>query len=107
MLDFRRRLQAGLIRSPKYPAYLKWVRSLECCACGAPADDAHHRYGYGWIKGAGTKVADIHALPLCRTHHDELHASPLEWEERHGSQWFWIALTIQRAVAEGVIEIAV
>ncbi|ENG6632970.1 DUF968 domain-containing protein, partial [Escherichia coli] len=31
------------------------------------------------------KSHDIFTLPLCREHHNELHADPLAFEEKHGS----------------------
>lgn len=100
---YRRTLQSGLVKPTRNAAYMKWVRSCDCVVCGQPSDDAHHRYGDGWIKGAGTKVSDLWTIPLCRTHHDELHASPMEWEERYGTQWMHICVQIERARQEGVI----
>ncbi len=43
----------------------------------------------------GTKAHDLFVLPLCRAHHDELHADTVAFEEKHGSQLsccfdFWI-----------------
>lgn len=105
MREYRRTLQAGIASSDRDPVYLAWVRTLGCCVCGMRMDvQAHHRYGQGWVKGAGTKVPDYWTIPLCATHHNALHQGPLAWEDRHGSQWMWIALTLQRAIAEGVLD---
>lgn len=101
MHDFRRRLQAGLLGRIENADYLAWVRSLGCVATGCPADHAHHRYGGGFIKGAGTKAPDYFAIPLTAREHEALHADVPRWEDRHGSQWYWIAMTLLRAVVEG------
>ena len=34
----------------------------------------------------GTKAHDLFVLPLCRKHHDELHADTVAFEEKYGSQ---------------------
>ena len=34
----------------------------------------------------GTKAHDLFVLPLCRKHHDELHADTVVFEEKYGSQ---------------------
>ncbi|EKQ2061140.1 DUF968 domain-containing protein [Escherichia coli] len=53
--------------------YTRWVKTQPCACCGKPADDAHHLIGHGQ-GGMGTKAHDLFVLPLCRKHHDELHA---------------------------------
>lgn len=65
--------------------YTRWVKTQSCACCGKPADDPHHLIGHGQ-GGMGTKAHDIFTLPLCRKHHNELHADPLAFEEKHGSQ---------------------
>ncbi len=52
--------------------YTRWVKTQPCACCGKPADDPHHLIGHGQ-GGMGTEH-DIFTLPLCREHHDELHA---------------------------------
>ncbi len=64
--------------------YTRWVKTQPCTCCGKPADDPHHLIGHGQ-GGMGTKSHDIFTLPLCREHHNELHADPLAFEEKHGS----------------------
>ncbi len=34
----------------------------------------------------GTKAHNLFVLPLCRKHHDELHADTVAFEEKYGSQ---------------------
>lgn len=83
------------IRNKKY---LDWVTTLDCCICGAPADDAHHIISAGQ-GGMGTKADDLYTLPLCRGHHTEIHNNPSLWE----SQWYWVAQTLREAVKQGVL----
>jgi hypothetical protein len=50
-----------------------------------------------------TKAHDLFVIPLCRAHHDELHADTVAFEEKYGSQlalWFRF---IDRALATGVL----
>lgn len=42
-------------------------------------------------------------LPLCRKHHDELHADTVAFEEKYGSQLELIFRFIDRALAIGVL----
>ncbi|WP_333780296.1 DUF968 domain-containing protein, partial [Escherichia coli] len=53
--------------------YTRWVKTQPCACCGKPADDPHHLIGHGQ-GGMSTKAHDLFVLPLCRKHHDELHA---------------------------------
>lgn len=103
MTDIRRMLQGGQIKPTRSRSYLDWVKRQPCVQCGGEAHDPHHRYGAGWSKGMGTKVSDLWTIPLCRQHHDELHASPEAWEERNGSQWFWVCVMLEYAASQGVI----
>ncbi|WP_392552902.1 DUF968 domain-containing protein [Orbus wheelerorum] len=65
--------------------YTQWVKTQPCVCCGKQADDPHHIIGYGQGKMGG-KPHDIFTIPLCRTHHNDLHHNVVEWEQRHGSQ---------------------
>lgn len=65
--------------------YTQWVKTQPCVCCGKQADDPHHIIGYGQGK-MGSKAHDIFTLPLCRYHHNELHANVEEWENKYGSQ---------------------
>jgi len=50
------------------------VRSHGCCICGSPVADAHHLRTVGHKRAAALKNGDDFTIPLCRKHHDELHA---------------------------------
>ncbi|WP_105175890.1 DUF968 domain-containing protein, partial [Escherichia albertii] len=80
--------------------YTRWVKTQPCACCGRPADDPHHLIGYGQ-GGMGTKAHDLFVLPLCRKHHDELHADTVAFEEKYGSQLELIFRFIDRALAIG------
>ncbi|EFM6596130.1 DUF968 domain-containing protein [Escherichia coli] len=82
--------------------YTRWVKTQSCACCGKPADDPHHLIGHGQ-GGMGTKSHDIFTLPLCREHHNELHADPLAFEEKHGSQVDLIFRFLDHAFATGVL----
>ncbi len=82
--------------------YTRWVKTQPCACCGQPADDPHHLIGHGQ-GGMGTKSHDIFTLPLCREHHNELHADPLAFEEKHGSQVDLIFRFLDHAFATGVL----
>ena len=59
------------LRSKKHLAH---VRSFGCCICQNPACDAHHLRSEGHLASAALKNGDDFTIPLCRRHHDELHA---------------------------------
>jgi hypothetical protein len=82
--------------------YLAWIREQPCCICGKlPSEAAHLRVGsinhdktYGAL---GMKSSDKWALPLCRSHHVEQHASnELEWWASRGINPFELAISYQR-----------
>ena len=53
----------------------------------------------------GTKSSDLYTIPLTRIEHNELHnIGWKEWESRHGSQWRFVAETMQRAIVDGVLK---
>lgn len=81
--------------------YTRWVKTQPCACCGKPADDPHHLIGHGQ-GGMGTKSHDIFTLPLCREHHNELHADPLAFR-KHGSQVDLIFRFLDHAFATGVL----
>ena len=57
--------------------YLAFVRSLPCCNCQGPGRDPHHVIGLHWgLSGQGLTAPDSFAMPLCRSCHNEVHASP-------------------------------
>lgn len=82
--------------------YTQWIKTQPCLCCGKQADDPHHLIGYGQ-GGMGTKAHDLFVLPLCRAHHDELHADVRAFESKYGTQPELIIRTLDRALALGVI----
>lgn len=82
--------------------YTRWVKQQPCACCGSPADDPHHIIGYG-MSGMGTKAHDMFVIPLCRRHHDELHADTVAFERKHGSQLELLIRFLDRVFAIGVI----
>ncbi|WBT59310.1 DUF968 domain-containing protein [Kosakonia oryzendophytica] len=82
--------------------YTRWVKAQQCMCCNNPADDPHHLIGHG-NGGMGTKAHDLFVIPLCRAHHDELHADTVVFEEKYGSQLTLLFRFIDRALAIGVL----
>lgn len=81
--------------------YLKWVKTLDCCMCGSPADDAHHIIGTGNMGGMGTKAPDNMTMPVCRGDHYKIHHDPELWDQ----QWEHIARTQNMAIEQGVLTV--
>jgi hypothetical protein len=65
-------------------AHLKFVASQPCLLCNRRPSDAHH-LRFAQPKALGRKVSDEFTVPLCRTHHRQLHRSGNE------AQW-WQAM---------------
>lgn len=84
------------------PQYTQWVKTQECACCRQPADDPHHIIGHG-MGGTATKAHDLFVIPLCRAHHDELHANLIAFEEKYGSQLELLIRFLDRALGIGVI----
>ncbi|EKO1175637.1 DUF968 domain-containing protein [Escherichia coli] len=82
--------------------YTRWVKTQQCSCCNNPADDPHHLIGHGQ-GGMGTKAHDLFVIPLCRAHHDELHADPVAFEAKHGDQLTLLFRFLDRALATGVL----
>lgn len=82
--------------------YTRWVKSQHCMCCNKPADDPHHLIGHGQ-GGMGTKAHDLFVIPLCREHHDELHASPVAFEAKYGDQLALLFRFLDRALAISVL----
>lgn len=65
--------------------HLKFVSTQPCLACGRSPSDAHH-LKFAQQRALGRKVSDEFTVPLCRTHHRELHQRGDElawWQERN------------------------
>ncbi|QFH71053.1 DUF968 domain-containing protein [Enterobacter sp. E76] len=97
---------ASMARPKRYrwhnKKFLRWVKTQPCECCGLPADDAHHLIGWGQ-GGMGTKAHDSLTIPLCRTHHTELHNDPKAFERKYGTQPEMIIRLLDRAFALGVL----
>lgn len=63
-------------------AHLVFVRSQACLICRRFPSDAHH-LKFAQPRSLGLKVSDEFTVPLCRAHHEELHA--------HGNEISWWA----------------
>jgi hypothetical protein len=64
-------------------AHLQYVASKPCLVCGRAPCDAHH-LRFAEPRALGRKVSDEFTVPLCRTHHRQVHDRGDErawWEE--------------------------
>jgi Rad52/22 family double-strand break repair protein len=64
--------------------HVRYVASQPCVICGRSPSHAHH-VRYAQRRGLGIKVSDEFAVPLCATHHHQLHNTTKErewWQER-------------------------
>jgi hypothetical protein len=65
--------------------HLKFVGSQPCLICGRAPSDAHH-IRFAQPRALGRKVSDEFTLPLCRTHHRQVHQTGNEasWWQKNG-----------------------
>jgi len=63
-------------------AHLLFVRGQPCLVCKRSPCDAHH-IKFAQSRALGRKVSDEFTVPLCRSHHSDLH--------RHGNEKGWWA----------------
>jgi len=82
--------------------YTRWVKQQPCACCNQQADDPHHITGLG-LGGMATKAHDLFVIPLCRAHHDELHADTAAFENKYGTQPELLLKTLDRALAISVL----
>ncbi|WP_417536318.1 DUF968 domain-containing protein [Methylophaga sp.] len=87
--------------------YLKFVRSLPCCATGRHGTDsdpvvAHHLIGHGEGKMGG-KAHDLFTMPMLASVHQEFHHDPKAWEAKFGTQLFFVKQTLKRSLDLGCI----
>jgi hypothetical protein len=52
--------------------HLRFVASQSCLICARKPSDAHH-LRFAQVRALGRKVSDEFTVPLCRTHHREVH----------------------------------
>ena len=57
--------------------HLRFVAKHPCLICGREPSDAHH-LRFAQPRGLGQKVSDEFTVPLCRSHHIELHRAGQE-----------------------------
>ena len=77
--------------------HLRYVASQPCVICGRSPSHAHH-VRYAQRRGLGIKVSDEFTVPLCATHHTQLHNTTKErewWQERKVDP-LMIAVTLWR-----------
>jgi len=76
-------LVLGKIGRKRDRAHRLFVASKPCLICGRCPADAHH-LRFAQARAMGRKVSDEFTVPLCRTHHRELHLRADEaawWQE--------------------------
>ena len=61
-------------------SHLRFVASQSCLICGRQPSDPHH-VRFAQPRALGLKVSDEFTVPLCRTHHREIH--------RYGDEAAW------------------
>jgi hypothetical protein len=77
------RLKKGPSRK-RDSSHLKFVASQPCLLCGRTPSDAHH-IRFAQTRALGRKVSDEFTVPLCRTHHRQLHRAVNEqqwWKDK-------------------------
>lgn len=79
--------------------YLQEIRTKPCLICGSRAE-AHH-IQYAQPRALAKKTGDQWSVPLCHSHHMDLHQSPMpektwwslhgidpmKWADHHYNQW--------------------
>ena len=76
-------------------AHLKFVAAQACLICGREQSDPHH-LGFAQPRALGRKVSDEYVVPLCRTHHREVHRSSKEinWWNKYNIDPLSVASTL-------------
>ncbi|HWK96709.1 MAG TPA: Rad52/Rad22 family DNA repair protein [Pseudolabrys sp.] len=102
-------LTIGAPRRFRDKGHLRFVASHPCLICGRQPADAHH-IQFAQPRAMGLKVSDEFTVPLCRTHHRQLHQAGNEvaWWEKHNIRplevaerlWIETRLKLSPAIAE-------
>jgi hypothetical protein len=76
-------LALGEVKRIRDKEHLKFVAKQACLVCGRQPADAHH-LRFAQPRALGMKVSDEFTVPLCRTHHRNLHqtGNELAWWEK-------------------------
>jgi hypothetical protein len=89
-------------------AHRKFVSSQACLICGRQPSDPHHLRS-AQPRALGRKVSDEFTVPLCRTHHREVHrvGDEAAWWSRFGVDpyLFAAALWAQSRLGQSVAEL--
>jgi hypothetical protein len=85
--------------------HLDFVRKRPCAFCLHPAEEAHHHSRKSGGGGVGLKGCDLLTVPLCSSHHRELHkrgeVAPYSRSETAEILWKAVALCLRARVLEG------
>src|SRR5471032_2770328 len=84
-------------RRDRDKSHLKFVATQLCLVCGRSPADAHH-LRFAQPRALGRKVSDEFTVPLCRTHHREIHRCGDEtaWWDKHRLDPLIVASTLWR-----------
>lgn len=82
--------------------HLKFVRGQSCLVCGRQPSDPHH-LRFAEPRALGRKASDEFAVPLCRTHHREVHRTAKEqaWWQLLGIDPLVVARPLWQATQSG------
>jgi hypothetical protein len=78
-------LEIGQLKRIRCKEHLRYVASQPCTICGRAPTHAHH-VRHAQPRGLGLKVSDEFTVPLCATHHQQVHTTTKErewWQERN------------------------
>ena len=78
-------------------AHLRFVASQPCLVCGRQPSDPHH-LRFAQPRALGLKVSDEFTVPLCRSHHREIHryGDEAAWWSKHRLDPLIVASTLWR-----------
>ena len=78
--------------------HIKYVAAHPCLICGRQPSDPHH-LRFAQLRALGRKVSDEFTVPLCRSHHREVHRSSNEpaWWKQSGVDALAVARTLWQA----------